>query len=260
MVGPPLGGLLYALLGYSLTLVSSGLLMAVPLAILAKELLKERPAKVAEEARKGSILQEPACVVILAIGSLGLAAIFYCFSYLMIFLHEAYGVVEWQFGLAALGSSAMFIVASMFVEPLSKAYGASSCFAGGFAVAALGYVFLGPSSLIPFALPLWGSLCAWYTITLGAAVPLIQSSPVLLAAAMKAGFSEEDASVQTATINVFTMGVGMMLAPGLGGFFADHAGVGGAGTIGAFGLVFVGGGLSFALKALDKKAASAEMV
>ena len=178
-------------------------------------------------------------------------------AYVMLFFHESYGLVEWQFGLIAAGCAFMFVLASALADALEKAVGAPTAFLSGFSISATGFFLLGDG----FSLPFWCAMGAYYVLFLGIAFASILGPPTLLKTAQAADFKLEDASVQSATLTIFMTGAAQAIAPPAGGMIADRFGAASANTYGGAAILAIGLTQAVLLKAFSRKThPSASMV
>ena len=229
MLGPPLGGALYSNIGFVWTMLAGSLLLIAPVAINATELLKpqEDSAVALTAAKTGNILVNKSCLLAVCLNGVGGTCMFFVQPFIEPFFEENYGLSEWQYGLVAAAAVVPFIVGSIVADPLEKIMGTAAAIMIGLVICALGYLLLGPSPLFSFlaSAGVWEPILAYLLIIFGLSFPTILAPPAVLNLAQKAGWHEEDASTQAATVAVMLTGSGFFAGPSLGGVLTDNFGV-----------------------------------
>merc|ERR1719379_1360340 len=120
------------------------------------------------------------------------------------------------------------------------------------------YLIIGPSPLLPFLshtqvwIPIVGS-AIW---AIGIGFPMVLLNSFVCNIAIGAGWPEEHASIQLATIQIVLTGVALMVGPPLCTFLLMRLGVGGMCTSVAFAMTCICGGIMCLLFCVKYKDAS----
>eukprot|EP00966_Prymnesium_polylepis_P288877 6672717-Prymnesium_polylepis.1 len=175
----------------------------------------------------GIILKVPACALTYLVMVSCLLWMISTNAYLVPYLKAQHGIEEWLYGVLMTTAVVGYGTGAGLAPICEKAVGSVQATVLGSVFFALGILLIAPTPLLGGAIPndnFWVPAGAYQVMTLGAGLLSTIVTPLLIAYATRSGFSEEDAIVQAAALQVFVMGITLLVGPPLGGFLADAFG------------------------------------
>ncbi|KAL1527824.1 hypothetical protein AB1Y20_009206 [Prymnesium parvum] len=257
LVGTPLGGILFDLIGWAPTNLACTLLLLIPSAMFYKTLAQPVPQRAAYEANFKLYMDKKFALSNL-LSLLSLAAMYAYVPYLQLFYADQFSISKSVWGLIFMvGVIVGFLVGAGSTLKVEEYMGTLNAIIAGFGMFSVGYLLLGPSPILAF-LPHSGwpaffiSTGGWFILLLGNGGVVTILPTLLLKYAMEFGLDEEDASVQSATVNIFMMAAGLFFGPTFGGYFAHAIGVPWTNTLLAIIICFCGYSTCAFLKSEEK--------
>lgn len=265
MLGTPVGGILFDLMGWSLTNVAGALILLVPLGFYRDQFFG-KPARGSDTTAQttGNALNSPKYVIVNIINLIAMANTYVIVPYMQPYFATAFGTPKWGYGVATMFCLFVgFMGGSALSVELEKALGFRAAVLGGSVLVLVGFLLIGPSPFlheIAFLTEagVWAAIGGLAISLMGNAILIVLTPTMALQYAQEAGLTEEEASIQTSSLTVFISAVALFLGPVTGSLLADTVGVPWTNTIvGAIGAAF-GVATVVLLSLLDKPRPSSQ--
>jgi len=238
LIGPLAGGATFNAfgsgdLGYVMAMLLGVIILLLPLFAgwrPVREAVSKHSDRVSlslSGSSSGMILKVPACALAYAIMISATVMVNSNNAFAMPYLKAQHGIDEWLYGVLMMLGVMGFMVGAGLALPCEKAVGGVASLLIGTTFLALGELLLAPTPLLGGVLPndnVWLPACALNVVTFGLGIVSTIITPLIISYAARAGFSDEDASVQAAALQVFVIGIALFIGPPLGGVLADAVG------------------------------------
>ena len=231
MLGTPVGGILFDLIGWSLTNIVGSAILFVPLVIFRSDFIAplavtqqgggEQPVK--------SAFRDPKYIIANALNLIAQSGLYMIAPYLQLYFADEFGTPKWVYGLIVMSCVVFgYMGGSALSVKLENAFGYRTAIFVGLALFLLGYLLLGPSPLLGFLLSetdVWMAIFGLAVMLAGDSILVVLSPAIALKFARECGLGEEEATIQTASLSVTIMAIGLFLGPVSGSALAEAFGV-----------------------------------
>lgn len=233
MLGTPVGGLLFDFVGWSPTNAIGALILFAPLAVYRNDFFNAPESK-QDGDRDGTRMQQnalrdPRYVLANVFNLIAQSGLYMIVPYLQPYFAQQYGTPKWAYGLIAMLCLLVgYMGGSTLAVQLNAVHGYQTAVAVGLALFLLGGLLLGPSPLLGSGMSdtgVWEAVLGWAIMLSGSSILVVLSPTIALQFAQDHGLSEEEATIQTSSLSVSIMGLGLFFGPVSGSILAEAFGV-----------------------------------
>lgn len=231
MLGTPVGGVLFDLMGWSLTNIAGALILLVPLVMFSTDLSAAAPPLSTDGDPKRNALADPKYVIANLLNLIAQSGLYVIVPFMQPYFAAEFGTPKWEYGLITMFCLGVgFMGGSALSVELDKALGYRGAVLVGLVLFALGYLLIGPSPLlheIAFLTEagVWVAIGGLAVMLAGNSILMVLSPTVALQFAQAYGLSEEEATIQTSSLTVSIMALGLFFGPVSSSLLVEAVGV-----------------------------------
>jgi len=228
LLGTPVGGILFDVIGWVPTNILGGILLILPLYFVYDEVVKPIEALATESESGKQLWDMPKFAVVIGVNLIGLTITYAPVPFVQPFFKSSYGIGLSLFGIIfAVITFVSFGGGAALAPTMEEKFGSVDTIWVGIGIVTFGFLLIGPSPILWFlqGTGLWEGVLAFLLTFLGNSLIIISSPNWGLKMAAFYGLSEEEASVKTASYAIVSMAISQSLGPVPGAVLAHSFGV-----------------------------------
>ena len=228
LLGPPIGGFLYAMGGWTVPFLIPGLGLllimlktAATIESLPQYASKEDDAPAAANGSSKSLVSIPRALLVLVVYCFGGGALYWTNPFVQLYLVDGFGLSQALVGVVIMTGGFFVVIGTQLAASIAGKFGNDLAMASSFFMSACGFIVIGVA-------PNTWVFCMGYGILFsGIGVLFVVTNPMLQNIGENAGMPSDAASAQAASSSMVSFGVALFIFPALssaiGGLSSEDA-------------------------------------